>query len=45
MSVWDAATWATVAILGPGAVVVFLAFLKDARRLLRDARREDDGPT
>jgi hypothetical protein len=44
MSVWDATTWATVAVLGPGAIIVFLAFVRDVRRLLRDAGREDDGP-
>ena len=34
MSVWDVATWAAVVILGPGAVIVFVAFLRDLRRLL-----------
>jgi len=41
MSVWDAVTWAAILTLGPGAVVVFVAFLRDARRLL-DERRVDD---
>lgn len=39
MSAWDLATWATVVVLGPGAVVVFAAFLRDARRMLREHRR------
>jgi hypothetical protein len=29
-------TWITVAVLGPGAVAIFVWFLLDLRRLLRD---------
>lgn len=39
MSVWDVATWAAVLILGPGGVIVFVAFLRDLRRLLADPER------
>ena len=34
MTAWDLATWAAVLLLGPGSVVVFVAFLRDLRRLL-----------
>ena len=34
MTVWDAGTWLAVLVLGPGAAVVFVAFLRDLRRLL-----------
>lgn len=34
MTAWDVATWVTVLVLGPGAVIVFVAFLCDLRRLL-----------
>jgi hypothetical protein len=37
VSAWDAGTWLAVLVLGPGAVVVFVAFLRDLRRLLGDA--------
>ena len=31
-----AATWIAILILGPGSVAVFVLFLRDARKLLRD---------
>jgi hypothetical protein len=31
-----AATWIAILILGPGSVAVFVFFLRDARKLLRD---------
>ena len=34
MTAWDVATWVAVLVLGPGAVVVFVAVLCDLRRLL-----------
>jgi len=40
VNLWDLATWVAVAALGPGAVVVFVAFLRDLvlmRRRGRDA--------
>ncbi|MGH7277628.1 MAG: hypothetical protein ACREJG_02985 [Candidatus Rokuibacteriota bacterium] len=45
MSVWDVATWAALVILGPGSIVIFIAFLRDLRRLFPRAegdRREGD---
>lgn len=32
MTVWDVMTWLSIAVLGPGAVVVFVAFLRDLMR-------------
>jgi hypothetical protein len=32
MTGWDLLTWGAVAVLGPGAVVVFVAFLRDLAR-------------
>lgn len=37
LTAWDVATWLAVLVLGPGAVVVFVAFLRDLRRLLGEA--------
>lgn len=37
LTAWDVATWLAVLVLGPGAVVVFVAFLRDLRRLLAEA--------
>jgi hypothetical protein len=34
VTAWDLVTWAAVLLLGPGSVVVFVAFLRDIRRLL-----------
>lgn len=44
MSGWELSTWAVVLILGPGAVAVFVAVLRDLRRLWRDlgGRHPDD---
>jgi hypothetical protein len=38
MTIWDVATWLAIAVLGPGALVVFVAFLRD---LVRPASRKD----
>ena len=35
----ELATWAAIAILGPGAVVIFVWFLFDFRRTLRELRK------
>jgi hypothetical protein len=43
MTVWDVMTWLAIAVLGPGAVVVFAAFLRDLVRPAR-GRRADDAP-
>jgi len=31
-----AATWLAILILGPGSIAVFVLFLRDARKVLRD---------
>jgi hypothetical protein len=36
---WDVATWLAIAVLGPGAVVIFTAFVRD---LLRPGRPDED---
>jgi hypothetical protein len=37
MTVWDALTWVTVVVLGPGVLVLFAAVARDVRRLLGQA--------
>ena len=32
MTVWDVMTWLAIAVLGPGALIIFLAFLRDLAR-------------
>ncbi len=44
MSAWDVMTVLTILILGPGAVVVFVACVRDVRRLLRTELRGQDPP-
>jgi hypothetical protein len=34
MTVWDALTWVTIAVLGPGVLAICLAVARDVRRLL-----------
>lgn len=34
MTGWDLMSWAAIAVLGPGALVIFVAFLRDVGRLL-----------
>ena len=34
MTIWDVLTWVTIAVLGPGVLVVCVAVARDARRLL-----------
>jgi len=43
VSVWDALTWVTVLVLGPGVLLIGLAVVRDVRRLLRRAMRSRDG--
>jgi len=43
VSVWDALTWVTVLVLGPGVLLIGLAVVRDVRRLLRRAPRSPDG--
>ncbi len=42
MSAWELFTWANVAVLGLGSVVVFILFLKDVPALL-PGRKKDVG--
>ena len=39
MSIWEISTWIAVAILGPGAIAVFVLFWRDARRILRELEK------
>ncbi|MEX2221035.1 MAG: hypothetical protein WEG40_04480 [Candidatus Rokuibacteriota bacterium] len=39
MTVWDALTWATIVLLGPGVLVICVAVARDLRRLLGAAGR------
>lgn len=41
MTHWDIITWAAIGILGPGALIIFLAFLKGLRR--RPTAEQRDG--
>jgi hypothetical protein len=40
MSIWEIGTWLASIILGPGALLIFLLFLRDARKILQ--RLEED---
>lgn len=42
MTGWDVLTWTAILVLGPGAVVVFIAVLRDTRRLLCNGGTGDD---
>ena len=45
MNPYDVASWIAVAVLGPGALVILVAFLRDLRGLLRrDASRRPPDP-
>jgi hypothetical protein len=41
MNIYDIGTWAAVAVLSVGAVIVFGFFLRDARRILREMGKPD----
>jgi hypothetical protein len=43
VSVWDALTWVTVLVLGPGVLLIGLAVVRDVRRPLRRTMRSPDG--
>jgi hypothetical protein len=32
MTIWDVMTWVAIAVLGPGALIIFAAFLRDLIR-------------
>lgn len=40
-----AATWLAILVLGPGAVAVFVLFLRDVGRVLGEPRRRGDRPS
>jgi hypothetical protein len=40
MSVWEIGTWLASIVLGPGALLVFFLFLRDARKIVQ--RLEED---
>ena len=43
MTVWDVMTWLAIAVLGPGALIIFVAFLRDlARPASRDHAADDE---
>jgi hypothetical protein len=41
MSVWEIGTWLAVVILGPGALAIFILFLRDAKRIVREMKERD----
>lgn len=41
MNIWELGTWLACAILGPGALLVFLFFLRDARNIVKQLGREN----
>ena len=40
MNLWEIGTWVACAILGPGALIVFLFFLRDARKIISQLDEE-----
>lgn len=36
MNAWEIWTWLAVLILGPGALIVFILFLRDGKKILRE---------
>jgi hypothetical protein len=38
MNLWEIGTWLAVIVLGPGAVGVFVLFLRDAKRIVREMK-------
>lgn len=35
MNIWEFSTWLACAVLGPGALIVFWFFLRDARNIVK----------
>jgi len=44
MSHWEVWTWLSVLALGPGSLAVFIFFLRDVKRVLREAADEEPEP-
>jgi hypothetical protein len=42
MSIWEIGTWLAVVVLGPGALAVFVFFLRDARTILQQLGKKDE---
>ena len=42
MSSWSIWTWTAILILGPGALVIFIWFLRDAKRLIQQIGKRDE---
>lgn len=38
MNRWEIWTWLAVLVLGPGAIAVFVLFLRDAGKILRELK-------
>jgi hypothetical protein len=41
VSAWEIGTWLAVTILGPGAVAIFIFFLRDAKRIMREIKERE----
>ena len=42
MNRWDWLTWISVAVLGPGALIIFVFFLRDLKAIWRTLSRNRD---
>lgn len=42
MNRWDWLTWISVAVLGPGALIIFVFFLRDLRGIWRSLSKNRD---
>ena len=42
MTGWDVVTWIAIAVLGPGALLIFIGFLGDVRRLFGSGIGRDE---
>ncbi len=40
MSMWEIGTWLACIVLGPGALAIFLFFLRDARKMLQGLEKQ-----
>jgi hypothetical protein len=44
LTVWDVMTWLAIAVLGPGALIIFVAFLRDLARPASRQHEADEKP-
>ncbi len=42
MTLWEIGTYLALIILGPGALAVFIFFLRDARKIIRQMERDEE---